>query len=75
MIPQDKDDVVFTKTSNTGNSTVAPADEVLQLSSNEDEESGRIAESRIEEKTWSRRRIYNRYKILFHIGIWAVWTT
>lgn len=74
MVPEDKDDVVSLKASDTRNPTDAPAHTVLQVSSSEDEESGHIGEGRVDAARWSFQRVYRRYKMLFHFAIWAVWT-
>lgn len=82
-IPDEKDDIVFAKSSDkyTGDHGVpaaaAPDYKVRQMSSNEDEESGRVGDIDNESKAakkWSFKWVYRKYKLVFHLAIWAVWT-
>lgn len=79
-LPSEKGDLMFAKgTENyTGNAS-APDYKVRSMSSNEDEESGVVGEIRSEDekagwRSWTLKRIYRQYKIVFHFAIWAVWT-
>ncbi|KAJ0115696.1 hypothetical protein J7T55_010519 [Diaporthe amygdali] len=78
-IPDEKDDIVFAKASDkyTGDADV-PDYKVRQMSSSvEDEESGRVGDIDNESKAakkWSFRWVYRKYKIFFHLFIWAVFT-
>lgn len=81
--PEEKDVVVYAKGAANKDYLGAgvPDYKVRQMSSNSDEESGRVGQVRNVEdeeerlgKTWSFRRVYAKYKIGFHLAIWAVWT-
>lgn len=84
-VPDEKDDIVFAKASDkyAGDATTtvaaaAPDYKVRQMGSNEDEESGRVGDIDDEDSRpagrWSFRRLYKKFKIFFHLFIWAVWT-
>lgn len=78
-VPSEKDDMMFAKSTDAyaGDST-SPDYKVRQMPSN-DEESGGVGEIKDENqkvgwRSWTFKRVYAKYKILFHFAIWAVWT-
>lgn len=78
-VPSEKDDIMFAKSTDgyVGTSS-SPDYQVHQMASN-DEESGGVGEIKDEGdkpgwRNWTFRRFYAKFKILFHIAIWAVWT-
>lgn len=79
-VPEAKDDMMFAKsTENYTGSASAPDYKVQPMSSNDDEESGGVGDIRGDAekagwRSWTFKRIYRRYKIVFHLAIWAVWT-
>lgn len=81
-VSEGKDDLMFAKsTENYTGSAAAPDYKVRPMSSNEDEESGGgvVGEIRSEDekagwKSWTFKRVYRQYKMVFHLAIWAVWT-
>ncbi|KAG8167771.1 hypothetical protein KVR01_003460 [Diaporthe batatas] len=84
-LPDEKDDIVFAKSSNkyTGDdekNAPAPDYKVRQMSSSNDEESGRVGDIADEgeaKKSFSFRSLYRRYVWLragIHAFIWLVWT-
>lgn len=84
-VPDEKDDIVFAKSSDkyTGDpekDTAAPDYKVRQMSSSNDEESGRvgdIADEHEAKKSFSFRALYRRnpwVRAGIHAFIWAVWT-
>lgn len=81
-VPPEKDDMMFANKGTdtyTGNSNSAsPEYKVQQMPSN-DEESGGVGEVKDGDdkagwRKWTFKRVYAKYKILFHFAIWAVWT-
>lgn len=80
VLPSKQDDLMFAKSTDAypGDAT-APDYKVRPMSSSNDEESGGVGEIRNENekagwRTWTVKRVYAKYKILFHLAIWAVWT-
>lgn len=83
-LPSEKDDMMFAKSTEgyvgAGNAA-APAYEVRKISSNDEESgSGGIGEVRDETETagrgkWTFKRLYAKYRLVFHFVIWAVWTS
>lgn len=89
-IPDEKDDVVFARGSDkyAGDkdpSAAAPDYKVRQMGSNEDEESGRVGNIIDDDEDeggpargWDVKRfvkwLYRKYKPVFHVFFWAVWT-
>lgn len=77
-LPAEKDDMVFAKSTDSyaGDSN-SPDYKVHQMPSN-DEESGGVGEVNHAQnkRSWGGwiKRMYARYKIVFHFAIWAVWT-
>lgn len=79
-LPEGKDDLLFAKSDENYNpAAVAPSYKVRPMSSNEDEESGGVGGIRgdkdeDEKAGWTFKRFYRKFKLVFHVAIWGVWT-
>lgn len=75
-----KEEMMFaTSTDKYAGATGTPDYKVQQTSSRDDEESGGVGDIRDEDekadsRKWSMGQIYKRYRLLFHLFIWGVWT-
>lgn len=83
VLPSKQDDLMFnakgTDAYAGGDATASPDYKVRPMSSSNDEESGGVGEIRNGNekagwRAWTFKRVYAKYKILFHLAIWAVWT-
>lgn len=79
-VPDEKDDVVYAKSSDkyTGD-PAAPDYKVRQMSSSQDEESGRVGDINDEREAEGRfKRFYRRHRSQIRafilVFVWAVWT-
>lgn len=80
---QEKDETMMFATTTPADkypgSGETPDYKVHPMSSRDDEESGGVGDIRNEEETvranpWSLKSLYRRFRIVFHLAIWAVWT-
>lgn len=74
-LPDAKDDLVY------ANTAAAPDYKERPMSSSADEESGRMGDVRSQEedgktgwRRWTAKRIYRKFKPVFHLAFWGVWT-
>lgn len=79
-VSEEKNEVMFANSTEKYTGKAGSVNSKMhQISSNEDEEIGRVGEIRNEEETvgsnrWSLKSIYRKYRLIFHLVIWAVWT-